>query len=158
MTQHRTKRVLTAVAGGAALVLVLGGLVVNQALASPEHTPQPIPAAATTAPPLQIESDQPPPAQEEPPTAFQVNKNGQTYGSDLNVTSEDGEPDLIAAYSEDGKLGYALKADLFPPMPKSPEEALAQQKVLLAAGGRTIPLYSSDGETVIGTYFISPGQ
>ncbi|OPX85589.1 MAG: hypothetical protein A4E53_03398 [Pelotomaculum sp. PtaB.Bin104] len=92
-----------------------------------------------------------------PVHVFPKNESGMTYGSDLDVTSIDEEPDLILAYGVDGTLGYVLFKDLEGEKPKTPQEALAQQ----SKNGdkvRQIPLYAVDGKTVIGVFNIDPGR
>lgn len=84
---------------------------------------------------------------------YPKNKNGQTYGSAADATSPETEPELIRAIGVDGTLGYVLKKDLDGELPKTPEEALAIQKSR-PPGGRDIPLYDVDGETVIGVFHI----
>ncbi|MCU1407507.1 MAG: hypothetical protein JWQ43_3810 [Glaciihabitans sp.] len=64
---------------------------------------------------------------------WKVNANGQTYG----VANDNGLPDLSAAQATNGKQGYILNADLF-----------------ALVGEGTINVYESDGETVIGQFFI----
>lgn len=58
---------------------------------------------------------------------WQVNKSGQTYGPDIYNE----RPDLIATVTDDGKTGYVLRED----MQRTGE----------------IPIYESDGKTVIGS-------
>ncbi|TJY40812.1 hypothetical protein E5161_16875 [Cohnella pontilimi] len=84
---------------------------------------------------------------------FPKNANGQTYGSASDASTPETEPDLIRAYGVDGTVGYVLKKDLDGEMPKTPEEALAMQKNR-HPGGRDIPLYDVDGQTVIGVFHI----
>lgn len=80
-----------------------------------------------------------------------VNTHGQTYGSALGAMSIDQVPDLVQVYDNEGQTGYARKADVFPTtLPKSPEEALA-----IRPTPRTVPVYASDGITVIGTYTVN---
>lgn len=82
-----------------------------------------------------------------------VNAKGDTYGA----ANENGAtPDLIYATATNGKLGYVYERDLRTaagPEPTSPEDALAQQR---ANEGKSfsIPVYESDGETVIGEFVI----
>lgn len=82
-----------------------------------------------------------------------VNAKGETFGVQRNGKS----PDLIALYTTDGTQGYAYVKDLDGrfPLPTSPADALAQQE---ADGGRShpIPVYESDGETIIGEYTTGP--
>lgn len=84
---------------------------------------------------------------------YATNDNGQTYGSSADAASPEKEPELISATGVDGTNGYVLKKDLDEEMPKSPEEALKQQKNR-PVGGRDIPLYDQDGTTVIGSFHI----
>ncbi|WP_152392844.1 hypothetical protein [Paenibacillus guangzhouensis] len=84
---------------------------------------------------------------------FPKNKNGQTYGSSADATSPETEPELISAMGVDGTTGYVLKKDLDGEQPKSPEDALAIQ-ISRSPGGRDIPLYDVDGETVIGVFHV----
>ncbi|WMJ77477.1 MULTISPECIES: hypothetical protein [unclassified Sedimentibacter] len=74
-----------------------------------------------------------------------TNENGQTYG----LESED-SPDLIAAQGIDGTYGYILSNDLYGPEFSTPEEAVNWQEK--HNGKRVIPLYASDGKTVIGEF------
>ncbi|MBP1996205.1 hypothetical protein [Paenibacillus eucommiae] len=85
--------------------------------------------------------------------SYPKNKNGQTYGSAADAASPETEPELISAIGVDGTNGYVLKKDLDGGQPKSPEEAIAIQNSR-PPGGRDIPLYDVDGETVIGVFHI----
>ena len=78
-----------------------------------------------------------------------VNAKGETFGVQRNGKS----PDLIAVYTTDGKQGYAYVKDLDGrwPVPTSPADALAQQEAN-EGKSRSVPVYESDGETVIGEY------
>lgn len=85
------------------------------------------------------------------PTEWGVNADGETFG----VSGLGGEdPDLVAAIgmAPDGTTvpGYVRSADLMGPVPSSPEEALEQQANQPVS--RDLPLYESDGRTVIGTF------
>ena len=92
-----------------------------------------------------------------PAHVFPKNESGMTYGSDLDVTSIDEEPDLISAYGVDGTLGYVLFKDLEGERPKTPQEALEQQSKNKGKV-RQIPLYAVDGKTVIGVFNIGSGR
>jgi hypothetical protein len=83
------------------------------------------------------------------PTEWVVNANGDTYG----VPKDDGRtPDLIAVWATNGQQGYAYDRDLNPqPMPTSPEDALAWQEAHPQTP-RIVPVYTSDGVTVIGEF------
>ncbi|WP_340014360.1 hypothetical protein [Paenibacillus sp. FSL K6-1318] len=82
---------------------------------------------------------------------YPKNKNGQTYGSAVNATSPETEPDLFLATGVDGTEGYLLKKDMDGEQPKTPEEAIAIQNSR-SPDGWDIPLYDKDGETVIGVF------
>ncbi|AOY76165.1 hypothetical protein [Clostridium formicaceticum] len=85
---------------------------------------------------------------------YKVNENGQTYGSSLYAVSFETEPDLILAEGIDGTTGYVYAADLYGKAPKNPQEAIAMQKANTDQE-RFIPLYASDGKTVIGEFRMS---
>lgn len=91
-----------------------------------------------------------------PTPVFPRNENGQTYGSALDATSLNTEPDLIKAYGVDGTLGYVRSVDLEEGLPKTPQEALAQQRKAVRV--RPIPLYADDGKTIIGVFNVVTGQ
>ncbi len=81
-----------------------------------------------------------------------VNARGETYG----VAGEGSEPDLIAAIATNGREGYVRRSALDAAAganASTPAEALAWQD---AHAGKTfyIPVYESDGETVIGTFAV----
>ncbi|MGG3885307.1 hypothetical protein [Brevibacillus panacihumi] len=82
-------------------------------------------------------------------TEYEVNDNGETYGSALSAYTIGAEPDLISAVGTNGVEGY-VRADDLTPKVSSIEEALEQN----AENGdvRTIPLYAEDGETVLGEF------
>jgi len=109
---------------------------------------------------------------------FEINDNGQTFGSSiLSETEAAIHPDLILALGVDGTEGYVLKEDLFGTgpitRPNNPEEALiymeqmdaliAEQSARAELEGISyydmylyyIPLYASDGRTVIGEFGVS---
>ena len=88
---------------------------------------------------------------------YQVNECGLTYGSGLSACSFETEPDLIRAMGENGIVGYVYAVELRGPMPSNPEEAIE----LMAKHGsepRFIPLYESDGQTVIGRFIVGGGE
>ncbi|WP_017624897.1 hypothetical protein [Nocardiopsis chromatogenes] len=90
-----------------------------------------------------------------PAPSYATNAEGQTYGSALEARTPQEEPDLIEAYGDDGTPGYVRADDLNGPAPTR-EEVLehidAQEKG--AIPDVRIPLYESDGTTVIGTFTI----
>ena len=88
---------------------------------------------------------------------YSVNGNGKTYGNGPYPAGEIQEPDLIRAHGVNGVEGYVKSSDMSPSF-STPEEALAYQKEIEKVGYLSIPLYESDGKTVIGefTMFSSP--
>lgn len=97
---------------------------------------------------------------------YEVNENGQTYGSAIKSGSVETEPDLIAAVGTDGTEGYVYAKDLQKDMPQTPEEAVAQTNKLrksqsLKRGSNktivvdTIPLYDVNGKTILGEFEIT---
>ena len=84
-------------------------------------------------------------------SAWGVNAKGETFGVQRHGKS----PDLIAIVTTDGKQGYAYVKDLDWPAPTSPADALAQQKAN-EGRSRSVPVYESDGETIIGEYSRGP--
>ncbi len=81
-------------------------------------------------------------------TALGVNANGDTYGV---LGSDAGEPDLVAVEATNGRSGYVYASELAGYTPTSPDDAAAW----MAEHGdevRIIPVYESDGETVVGEF------
>lgn len=85
-------------------------------------------------------------------TDWATNESGETYG----VQNQRGTPDLVAVVATNGQQGYARRADLNDPRPKTPGEALEYQRTRGPA--TPIPVYKSDGETVIGEFVTSDGD
>jgi hypothetical protein len=92
-------------------------------------------------------------------TPWEVNSNGQTYG----VENGRGTPDLISAIATNGRVGYVKRTQLnvadgttAAKRFTSPAQALKWQK---ARAGKTfhIPVYKSNGTTVIGHFDIGGG-
>lgn len=82
---------------------------------------------------------------------YQRNMAGETFGSLSQAEVDADAPDLILAHGRNGAKGidgYVRSKDLILPMPKSPEEAVAQNTTKI----RSIPLYAVDGKTVVGEY------
>ena len=73
-------------------------------------------------------------------TEWGVNADGLTYG----VANDRGTPDLVAAIASNGKVGYVYSRDLIEPAPTSLQIGAPTGQV------RSIPVYTSDGHTVIG--------
>ncbi|MBC7292680.1 MAG: hypothetical protein H5T84_01010 [Thermoleophilia bacterium] len=74
----------------------------------------------------------------------------------MMARSPQDEPDLILAEATNGKVGYVLRTELEGQEPGSPQEALAQQAAQ-AGKNRAIPVYESDGKTVIGVFIVTSG-
>ena len=90
-------------------------------------------------------------------TPWGTNASGQTYG----VTNQNGTPDLVAVIIDQGKVqGYVKASDLNCAsgnyVVHSPAQALAWDA---ASKNRniSIPVYESDGKTVIGVFVIDGG-
>lgn len=84
-------------------------------------------------------------------TAWGVNAKGETYG----VMNDKGEPDLQLVVATNGRTGYAYTRDMSNaegPPPTDPAEAAARNGAL--AVGVPVPVYESDGETMIGEFFV----
>jgi len=89
---------------------------------------------------------------------YPTNANGETYGPMPN-TSESGivitPPDLLLAEGICGVLGY-VRSKSFDIPGSTPEEKISAQKagddIYAITGCITVPLYDSDGETVIGEF------
>ncbi|MBE7190922.1 MAG: hypothetical protein INR66_00385 [Gordonia polyisoprenivorans] len=79
-----------------------------------------------------------------------TNAKGQSFGSgDVNKTTD--TPDLVQAYATNGAVGYIKGSDLNSvPVAASPSAALAAN----SHGDRTVPVYKSDGVTVVGQFVI----
>lgn len=98
------------------------------------------------------------------PTALGRNASGETYGVAWTGLVE---PDLVAVagVAPDGSsiVGYARATDLnsfgpeWPGMPADPEQAVEWQRERNERypDGWEIPIYSSDGRTVLGRFWIS---
>lgn len=84
---------------------------------------------------------------------FPKNESGETYGSIRDLSPYEEGPDLIKAYTVDGKIGYVRAKDFFEEPPKTPEEALKRQA---DKSVKEINVYESDGKTVIGKFEMKP--
>lgn len=84
---------------------------------------------------------------------YEVNENGQTYGTDIDSPYVEDLPDLMAVIGDHGKQGYVYRDEFFGDKPSSPEEAVEIQKSI--DNGTYIPrslnVYEADGKTVIDT-------
>ncbi len=93
-----------------------------------------------------------------PAHVFPKNEQGQTYGFDIDASSPENRPDLIAAEAVDGTRGYVKRTDVEGPLPKTPEEAVAITKKNMAKGEKKIPLYAEDGTTIVGWFTVGKGE
>lgn len=82
---------------------------------------------------------------------YSVNEQGETYSDAPYGTGTIQESDLVEAVGTNGVQGYVKSTDLEPTF-SSPEEAIAYQEA--NKDGRSIPLYESDGKTVIGEFMV----
>lgn len=125
--------------GALVAVIVAGGLAVGALGAA---------YADGGAPTSQSTSTQAPAPQYQPP---QTNARGQTYGSALGATTYAQVPDLVSVWDNQGQMGYARKIDIFPSkLPSGPDAASTLQQGDVTTS--PVPVYESDGVTVIGTY------
>ncbi len=81
---------------------------------------------------------------------YPVNKNGETFGP--NVKDILDSPDLVLAVNDEGVVGYVRLDEDDGSKVSSPEEAAAY----MAAGphDQFINMYTEDGQTVIGKFFV----
>lgn len=86
---------------------------------------------------------------QDPSPHYAKNLRGMTYGSALNATSPETEPDLIQATGVGGVEGYVRKVDLVPASPQTPADAVSRA---VRSAARVIPLYAQNGVTVIGRF------
>lgn len=80
-----------------------------------------------------------------------VNKNGETYGTDAQAALVGYEADLILAVGENNTVGYVRATDLDNGV-KNPTEATKSNHT---SSVTYVPLYSSDGKTVIGKFAVA---
>lgn len=88
-------------------------------------------------------------------TEWGVNAKGETYG----VMNDKGEPDLQLVFATNGRTGYAYTRDLNNaggPPPTDPTEAAKRNSALSV--GVPVPVYESDGETVVGQFIVGGGD
>lgn len=78
-----------------------------------------------------------------------INANGESYGTDEAGAIAQIDLDLIRAVGTNGEQGYIRSSD-YPELPKHLGDPLPSEQDL--------PLYTSDGITVIGVYHYGGGQ
>lgn len=83
-------------------------------------------------------------------TAWGTNADGLTYG----VANDSGTPDLLAVIATNGKTGYVYSRDLQVPEPTGLQTGASTSKPI------QLPVYTSDGHTVIGQFITNeaPGS
>ncbi len=82
---------------------------------------------------------------------YSVSNQGQNYGNGPYPSGFKEESDMVEVVGANGVKGYVKSADLEPSF-SLPEEAIAFQEE--NKNGRSIPLYESDGTTVIGEFIV----
>lgn len=88
--------------------------------------------------------------------SIQVNAYGEVYGSEIFLEQFGVEADLIQARGNNGNVGYVKNSDLnYGDDVETPNDAIA---VNARAMDRSIPVYASDGKTVIDTFTVYGGQ
>lgn len=81
--------------------------------------------------------------------SIQRNQKGEIYGSELFLNEIGVQPDLILAQGNNNIIGYVRADELNDDGVYTPDDAAAY---MMNRQPRFIPLYASDGETVIGTF------
>lgn len=84
---------------------------------------------------------------------IQRNENGEIYGSELFLSEIGVQPDLILAEGANGEIGYVRAEDINDSSVTTPQEAILKMEDSTTS---IIPLYSSDGVTVIGSFILEP--
>ncbi len=89
--------------------------------------------------------------------AYEVNDNGETFGSSAKASAYEAWPDLTAAVGDNGVSGYIRTSEAMGKEPSSPEEAIMIQQERINNGDtkRIISLFDKDGVTIIDTFTIS---
>lgn len=83
---------------------------------------------------------------------IQRNAKGEVYGSEIFLNQMGIEPDLILAEGNDGIIGYVRAEDLETDNVQTLDEAIDYMDN--STFSYRIPLYASDGKTVIGAFTI----
>lgn len=95
-----------------------------------------------------------------PAPKYPVNAKGLTYGSIASAPSESAAPDLVLVVATNGKNGYVFEAALAAAEGSgftTPEQALAWQATT-GSKSQSIPVFQSDGTTVVGEFVLSPSD
>lgn len=90
-------------------------------------------------------------------SSIQVNAHGEVYGPEIFLAQMGVEADLIQAQGNHGNIGYVKNTDLnIDDDVQTPSDAI--YTMTAQSFDRTIPVYASDGETVIDTFTVHGGQ
>jgi len=149
MTNSR-KTFRVAAAGAAFVGVAIAGVLAGAGAATGTTAPEAVPSPAAGAPALKVTTPK-----------FMENARGETYGSAMAVVDPADEPDLILAEATNGKTGYVRASELDAASGadiSAPAEARAWTSKLKATKSErvtTIPVYLSDGRTVIGVFEIT---
>lgn len=84
-------------------------------------------------------------------TGYPTNESGETYGPDLKESSLT-PPALVLVKNEDGLFGYIRESEIGGASVTTPEEAARY-----TPHDHYINMYSEDGKTIIGQFFVSKG-
>ena len=95
-------------------------------------------------------SSSPAPLSIQPSAAYQVNRDGLTYGSGMSYELCGEYPDLIQAVGTNGNSGYVRNTDVMY-IAKDTEDAAEYSKTV---EGSTIPVYDIDGN-IIDTFILT---
>lgn len=92
--------------------------------------------------------------------SIQRNERGQTFGSAYDITDDSELPDLVLAIGTNGRTGYINSTDIST-TPKErvqvralPERTDARGQRVRATPSKSVPVYESNGTTVIGRFQI----
>lgn len=83
---------------------------------------------------------------------YKVNENGQTYGKMAENSNE--EPDLIETTASNGKTGYIKATDIDKYGGGDINSLEEAKKYMKNDKPVRIPVYKSDGESVIGYFYL----
>lgn len=85
------------------------------------------------------------------------NIHGELYGIDGDHSQNGMEVDLIQAIGNNGRIGYVKRSDLDGNDVSNPSEVFSYVDKCLDCPGRIIPIYESDGVTVIDSFTVLAG-
>lgn len=141
------KQFQAVLSGGIVGVALVAGIASGAALASVPSTPTDIRTEDGNTVPL-----------------YETNDRGLTFGSSLEATSPENEPDLILAIATNGKEGYVLKTDLDEADGSNAASEFSSPAAANAWQARqrqepiVIPVYAEDGITAIGEFEVSVSE